>query len=216
MIEILQTFGLPAVTVIGVAAGGYLLREVFRMIQATRMKTQQDVLATVLAELDAQLSDFYMPLSARFRVSRLLFQTTREWQAEGKYSNDQLAIKSDDEKALRNLVVRRVFMPLNAEVERLLLEKGHLATTDDTTSYPKILERLILWRSLEEAVCDGTIDDYEAAERLQFPVEEVAKCLAYCDDLLAMRNSLRADLLRMRVTVNHALLRKRKGKETKE
>lgn len=179
------------------------------------MKAQQDVLAAVLAELDTQLSDFYMPLSTRFRVSRLLFQTTSEWQIDGKYSNDRFAIKSDDDKAFRNLVVRRVFMPLNAEVERLLLEKGHLATNDDTTSYPKILEHLILWRSLEEALCDGTIDDYEAAECLQFPAEEVTKCLEHCDDLLSKRNSLRADLLRMRMVVDHALLQKQNRKETK-
>jgi hypothetical protein len=213
MIEILKTLGLPTLTVVGIVVAAYLLKEIFGMIKATRLKAQQDVLATILAELDAQLSEFYMPLSARFRVSKLLFETTTGWQVEGKYSNDRLSIESDDPEALRNLVVRRVFLPLNREVERLLLEKGHLATPEDATSYAKILEHFILWRSLEEAVCENAIRDYEATALLQFPTEEVSKCLGQCDLLLAKRNRIRDDLLTMRVLLDPKLPGKQKQKE---
>jgi len=216
MIELLQILGLSTLAVIGVALAVYLLKEIFRMVQATRLKAQQTVLMAVLAELDAQLSEFYMPLTCRFRVSKLLFETTIRWQSNGKYSNDYLAVKSEDPKALRNLVVRRVFLPFNREVERLLLEKGHLASSTDKASYAKILQHMILWRSFEEAMLDNDISDYEGTAMLQFPAEDVAKCIAECESLLGRRDQVRNDLLTMRLGLGRVLGRKPKRKEKTE
>lgn len=214
MIEILKTTGLPSLSILIILILVFFGREFWDILKTTRLKAQQDILTRIITEIDKQLGEFYLPLAVRFRVSKMLFDTTSKWQMDKKYRNDKLNIKSKNERALRDIVVRRIFLPINMDIETLILEKSYLADPDDDTSYSKILEHMILWRSFEQAFIDGDIEDYEGAGIFDFPSHEVEMLIGNCERLVSQRDNIHKDLISLRI--DHKRLFRKKNKARKE
>lgn len=149
----------------------------------------------IIRQIDNQLEEFYLPLASRFKVSKNINITIQNLREKERLENEKLNIKSSNKRALRDIVVRKIFLPLNNEMERIILEKSYLSLTDDRTDYSKILTHFMLWKSLEQSIIEGDIEKYSADELLTFPSHEVETFLHIVEELIKRRNELRLKLL---------------------
>lgn len=135
----------------------------------------------------------------RLAVTRELFRTSQKWiRGNGRYSNARIGIVSKNKNALRNIVVRRVFTPMNEEIRRIILDKQHLRHDRDDTDYRTILRHLILWSAFESALAAGEISTYDGETLLSFPADEVEKQSASCEQLLRDRQLLWQSIIKLR------------------
>ena len=118
MIELLKELGVPAISIILLFLVLAVLRELFLFVKGLRQKGAELVLEKELKELDARIEDFYMPLRERFQLSRLVNESSSNWQHEGRFDNAAVNIESDNDQALRNILVRRIFLPINDEIKK--------------------------------------------------------------------------------------------------
>jgi len=192
MIEKLLSAYVPIILSIIVALLWFYLREVIKSNVNKRTAIEEEMLRRGLNYLDQQLNQFYLPINERLSLSKLIYEKMERLQDEKKeYQNPAIGIESRDDYALRNIVVRRVYMPLNTQVERLILNKSYLKFKDDPTNYSEILAHFRLWRAFEEAMSDGEINDYEGTILLKFPSKEANHLMQACDSLLNRRNDYR-------------------------
>jgi hypothetical protein len=213
MIELLTQFGLPAAALVALAVVAWAAQQLFGLVAAQKSKLAQDVYAKALEEIDSQLEEFYLPVRERLAVTQELSLSTTLWLGkDGKYDNAQAGINSDNPRSLRNIAVRNVFMPLNKEIEQILLEKQHLRHPDDDTDYRSILRHLILWTALEKAAIDGEIEKYELEGMLKFPAEETERQHRMSQRLIDERTQLREQILRFGRTSSSIVGRLSNGK----
>lgn len=203
MAEILAKIGLTPLTVLIIIIAIYLLREVWIILKSTRLKVQQDIIAKMIDQIDRQIEEFYLPLSSRFRVSKYLYDISKQLIKDGKYDNGLLNIKSSNENALRDIFVRQIFIPLNNEIEEIMFKRSSLATLEDSTNYPKIITHFLLWRNLEAAIINGDIEKYSAVNFLQFPSKEIDNFLFITKSLISKRDKLREQFISFRPKVNN-------------
>jgi len=175
MIEILSQLGISVFSIFVVVIIVTLIRELWGLFKTQRMDIAQKVISKKLDLIDSQLSDFYLPLSQRLKLSKYIFNLTRNWMDKSKtrFDNRSVGIISTDERGLSKLIILRLFLPLNKELECIILNNIHLKHPNDMTDYHVLLSHLILWRTFEEAVLEEDINSYEGGEFLTFPVEEV-------------------------------------------
>lgn len=200
MIELLKELGVPAISIILLVLVLAVLRELFLFVKGLRQKGAELVLEKELKELDARIEDFYMPLRERFQLSRLVNESSSNWQHEGRFDNAAVNIESDNDQALRNILVRRVFLPINDEIKSIILNKLHWKHPDDPTNYEDIVQHFVLWQAFESAKAEGEIADYEASHMLTFPSEEVEKQKDMCEKLFSEREQMRQELKQFRST----------------
>ena len=81
-------------------------------------------------------------------------------------------------------------MPCNRDIQELLLNKSHLKVEHDIARYEVILRHFVIWSSLESALEDGTIEDYDAGHVLSFPVEDVDRHYEAAERLIHDRDEL--------------------------
>lgn len=192
MIEILNNAGVPIILIIIGTVLWFYLREVIKNNINKQAAIEEEMMRRALNYLDQQLNEFYLPIKERLSLSVIIYQKMKVLKTkEGKYENSALGVESKNELALRNIVVRRVYMPLNSEAERLILDKSYLKVAHDSTNYSQILAHFRLWRAFEEATSNGEISDYNGTALLQFPSKEVETFMQVCDNLVAERNCYR-------------------------
>ncbi len=196
--DVLRDIGIPSLYVFCVVVGVVILKEVYLLIRSARLKATELVQEKELRELDTRLEEFYVPLRERFQLTRLLKETTDSWMVDGRYQNKAVNIVSDDPQALRNLIVRKMFLAVNKNVEEIVLNKKHWKHTDDQTDYDGILQHFLLWKTFEDAKANGEIEDYEASHILSFPSKEIEKQKAMCDWLLSERERIRKNIKNFR------------------
>lgn len=207
-LTLLKDLGIPTLSILFVIGSIIIFREVFFFLKHLRLKGAEIVIEKELQELDTRIEEFYIPLRERFRLIRLFYETTSSWQKEGIYQNEALNIKSDDPHALRNLVVQKIFLPVNNDIGEIILNKIHWKHQTDTTNYEAIVQHFLLWQVFEDAKATGEIKDYEASHILTFPAEEVNKQRDMCDWLLNERERIRQEIKEFRKT----LFKKRREK----
>jgi len=201
MIEILKHLGLSALGIVAVAVFCVCAKEIWSILKTLRMQASQHVLSSLLSELDERIGNFYLPLYQRFLLTEKLFRITQSWLNGNKeYDNSKAGIVSTNPRALRHVVVRRIFLPLNTEIERLIIQKLHFKEPDDPTDYSRLLFHYVTWRAFENATSEAEIDSYSSSELLGFPAEEAATMRRYCENLLRKRNMIRKRLIRLEDT----------------
>lgn len=134
--EILKDLGLPIVVVAILGVAAWLARAVFNLIAEQRSKLAQDVQSKTIAKLDVRIEEFYLPVPERIRLTAGLkhsFDSLRG--VDDRYDNSSLQIVSKNPKALRNIAVRRIFLPINRQLADIMLEQQHLRHSSDTTNY---------------------------------------------------------------------------------
>ena len=159
-----------------------------------------------------ELKYFYLPICERFKMTKELFDKSH--LIGMPYKNESLKIKSDEPLALRDIIVNKLFIPFNKEIERVILENLHLINTEDQTNYDKIVLHFRIWNALEESKGEKLINDYEASELLKFPTDEVESCKKMCSILINKRDELRKKILTYR-SINKSLLQTNKSKHGK-
>ena len=198
MPDFLKELQLPVAVLVGLAIAIWVSREATRLLMASRTKLRDEALSREIAYLDDQLASFYLPLRERLVLSRTLSHTTQQWMTapDGGYDNENpvLPVRGGQATALRKIAVRRVFLPLNRQMEQLILDNGRFRDGEDATDYAAILQHLVLWRALEEAVVDHEIESYDGAKVLPFPSQAADAFGESCSRLLERRERLRRDL----------------------
>lgn len=112
--------------------------------------------------------------------------------AEGRnLKNSALHIKSDNSQALRDILVRRILLPINNEIKSILMDKIHWKHPNDPTNYEYIIQHFVLWDAFETAKSENEISDYQGDHVLLFPASEVKKHKEMCVHLLNERDSIR-------------------------
>lgn len=187
MIELLTQLGLPVLVVLALAVTGIVLREAFSMLKARRLSLADEVARRQLNYLDSCISKFYLPLVQRFHLSRRLFTVSKNFQEQGHYKNESASIDSDNPNALRDIFVRKIFMPINKDIQTLISTNGHLRHPDDNCDYDALISHYTLWTAFEEALVDGDIRFYNVTTALGFPVKEIEKVETILENLLQER-----------------------------
>lgn len=196
MNDLLEKIGLPIFVVIVILVIGWFVRSVLSLIAEQRSKLVHEVNLKILKELDAQLEEFYLPVREYLRLTYGLKITLDSLRNEfGKYDNSKLQIESEDHKALRNIAVQKIYLPINKKLASILMEKQHYKDFNDETDYQKILQHIILWESLEEAKLKGEIVSYSAHSLLIFPSEETDKQSVICGQLIEQRDKIRNKII---------------------
>lgn len=175
---------------IAIPSIGWTLKQVLLLIADSRKKLAEEIRSRKLKRIDEQLEKFYLPLRERFLFSKSLNDTTLTWEEDGRIVNKSLQIKSEDINALRNIVFRRMLLPINKEACRIIIDGQHQKRSDDPVNYNRILEHLVIWDALEESLKDGEIEYYNATQILQFPGAEVEKFHKYCEKILVKRSQI--------------------------
>lgn len=207
MIDLLTKLGTPLALAAALALAAYLVRQGSALIFTSRVKLREEAITSEISYIDAQLSEFYLPLRERLAILKRIFEHTQPWTGPAGYDNAVLCIESDDSQALRNIIVRRIFLPLNQEVERLILDGARYRFHEDSTDYGVLLQHFVLWRALEEAQQAGEIRSYDAHSTLHFPIEQSEAFRDAVAQLLDTRQRLRTDLLRLRSPADHLKVR---------
>lgn len=192
--EILQDYGIPTVSIVFCLLFLWALYELYGIAKSSRLKRAQMVLEHRLRLLDNRLERFYIPLRERFGFTMLLYKTTDQWQVQGTYKNEAVKVQSKDDRALRNIAVRRLLLPVNEDLKHIILNNMHWKHLDDKTDYHLMLLHFTVWRVFEEAVIKGEIEDYEASHMLSFPIEEAEKQRKMCERLLHEREEVHEKL----------------------
>jgi hypothetical protein len=177
-----------------IGCGVIILIELYFLIRNIRLKNLEMINEKIFSELDTRLEEFYIPLYERFQYTTLIKSTVDKWTIEGIYQNSAVNVESDDPNALRNLVVRKMFLPINADLHDIILNKMHWRDPRDKTDYKFILQHFLLWKTFENAKENKVIRNYEASHILSFPFEEVEKQRKMCVQLLEERENLRNDI----------------------
>jgi hypothetical protein len=164
--------------------------EAYKIVKEVRVRNAQLVVEGRLKLLDNRLERFYIPLRERLGFTKLLYETTTGWQKDGVYNNDAVKIQSNEPRALRNIAVRKLLLPVNEDLKDIILNNVHWKHRDDQTDYHFVLLHFTVWRVFEEAVVSGEIDFYEASEILSFPEEEAEKQRKMCARLLEEREMI--------------------------
>jgi hypothetical protein len=198
MIDLLKELGIPAISIVFLILSLAILKELLFFVKALRQKGAELVLEKELKEIDARIEEFYMPLRERFRITKLINETTTPWQNDGIFQNSALNIKSDNNQALRDILVRRIFLPINSEIKSILLDKIHWKHPDDPTNYEYIIQHFVLWDAFETAKSEKEIIDYEGEHALIFPAKEVERQENMCARLLKERDGIRDHLKEFR------------------
>ena len=192
MISLLKDISISSVSIIVIISVIAIVKELLRLIKAYRSKAAELVLEKELNEFDKRIEEFYLPLRERFRLTKLIAnQTSKMINKNGDYDNSFLNIESHNPRALRDIIVLQIFLPLNTEIEHIILNEFHWKHPDDDTNYEKILQHYIFWRALENARMEDKIKKYDATNFLAFPQDEVDKHYKMCDHLLNERNEMR-------------------------
>lgn len=202
MIEYLKELGVPILLsgLIGLLV--IICIELWNLIKIQRLKNAETVFKSIMNEMDDSLHYFYLPLKERLLVTKNIYAFSQKFVDQGIYLNSKLGIESTDPKALRNIFVRRIFVPLNTEIENLIKNHLHHKRIEDNTNYEKILEHYTLWRSLEEARIQKEIDNYEGENILEFPSEELDKILSFCNNLIEEQKKVRKKVLKLQSIYN--------------
>ncbi|MDZ7860608.1 MAG: hypothetical protein U5O15_08095 [Candidatus Krumholzibacteriota bacterium] len=204
MIEILKQLGFSALGVILLTLLFLVGKEVWGIVKAKRLQSLHDTLSKMLDELDHRISEFYLPMYQRLITMESLFNVTRSWlNTKSEYHNSILNIKSSNSRALRNIVVRRFFLPLNTGIENLILNQLYHKVSTDDTDYSKLLFHYTMWRALEEAIINDEIESYSASDLLTFPAEEAEKQKRCCRELLEKQNTLRKKIIKLEKVLFH-------------
>lgn len=193
MKDILDQIGVSPKILILVYFLGFISKEIFNSIKTNRIKAAQDISAELIKELNDQLHFFYLPIIERLKITKELFELTQN--IGEPYDNDKLKIKSDDPKALREIIVNKLFIPFNKEIESIILNNLHLKHPDDKTNYFELVQHYRIWNALEESKSENLIESYDASNILKFPMEEADNCNTMCSVLHTRRNSLREKIL---------------------
>lgn len=197
MEKILEKIGLSPLIILFSIFCIFIFKEIWTIFKTYRIKTAHEYFTKLVDDIDNQLKEFYLPLRERFMVSKMLFDTTRNWLTSNEFNNSVLQIETDDPKALRKIVVWKLFLPFNLEIEKIILEKLYRKNIDDNTNYEKILHHFIIWKSFEEAIQENLISYYDAEDVLQFPAKEVNQCIEMCNKLLENRNQTMNQILKL-------------------
>ncbi len=198
MIELLKELGIPTASVVLLILTLAVLKELLLFIKGLRQKGAELVLEKELKEIDARIEEFYMPLRERFQITKLINETSSAWEQGVRFQNSALNIKSDNEQALRDILVCRIFLPINSEIKNIILDKLHWKHPDDPTNYEYIVQHFVLWDAFESAKSEKEIIGYEGEHTLIFPSEEVDKQKSMCTRLLEEREDIRNQLKEFR------------------
>ncbi|GAB7087511.1 hypothetical protein JCM15579A_16150 [Marinifilum fragile] len=160
------------------------------------------MLSKAIEERDKQLQDFYLPIRARLEVTKHLFNISQKWKnpETQKFDHKIIEIESKDKRALSKIVINRMFLPLNKDIEDIIINKASLRHPEDKTDYQTLLSHFILWRVFEESASENEIDSYNGASFLQFPNEEAVKFYKVCEQLINERDNLYHKLLKLEST----------------
>ena len=203
IIEILNNFGITnPFILIFLSLSILLIVELYRLVKSIRTKNIEIVNEIILKELDTRLEEFYIPLRERFQYSKLLHDTTGKWMKDGRYRNEAVRIESEDPDALRNLVVRKILLPINEDLHQIILNKMHWKDFDDKTDYKAILQHFLLWKTFENAKENKTIKTYEASHILSFPFKEMEEQNKMCEVLLNKRENVRENIRKLKTFKN--------------
>ena len=203
MISILKDLSLPAASIVFIICALVVLKYLLPLLGNLRSKAAELVLEKELEELDTRVEEFYLPLRERFILTKLIDQTSSKWIENGEYKNSALNIISNNKRALRDLVVLKMLLPLNSEIEDIILNKFHWKHPDDKTNYGLILQHYIFWRTFETSRSNGEIEKYDGSRLLTFPKEQVDSHLKMCDLLLEERERIRVKIKNFRSFVKN-------------
>jgi hypothetical protein len=212
MKEYLDKLEISPILIILIYFLGIISKELWTLLKSNRNSISQTISKDLILEIENQLKLFYLPVCERFKMTKDLFDKTH--QIGMPYKNESLNIKSKDPLALRNIIVNKLFLPFNKEIENVILNNLQLKHPEDDTNYDKIILHYRIWNSLEESKGEKLIDDYEASELLEFPAKEVENCKKMCAILISKRNELREKILAYR-SINRSLLLTKKSKHGK-
>ena len=216
ILDWLRSLGIPAVTLVGVVVVTVLVQQAWSLMRTQRLAASELVLKHRLDELNQQLTEFYLPLRERFALTHRLFRTSTVFKNEGAYENDLVVQGPKSGTALRHILVRRVFLPLNAEVESTILNKSRFRDAGDETDYTVLAQHFVLWRALEESVIQGEIEKYDGTGLLEFPAEEAEKFSAACDAVVRRREFIYEQLASLRHAGEHLFGRRRITEESRQ
>lgn len=205
MIDLLQKLGLPISLVALVFIFLVISIELWKIIKEMRLKNAEFVFNKIISELDDKINKFYLPLKVRLIISKSIFNLSQKFGEGHNYDNTVLKIKSDDIEALRNIFVRRIFLPLNQEIETLIKSEIQYKDQDDHTNYNKLLEHFMLWRALEEAYKCNEIDRFDASDFLTFPEDEVDNFYKAFDTIINRQKEIRNKVLKLQNVYNYIL-----------
>lgn len=191
--QLLKDLGYSSLVILVVYIFAITLRELWSIYKTRKTREAQEAMSSILRELDDKLRLLYLPLRERFLVSKHIYESTQNFGKE--YSEEDKYIQAEKKGALRNIFVKKVFMPINKEIKEIILNNFYLKDEQDETNYEEILHHYIVWQALEDAKNEELIENYSASELLRFPALEVEKCIAMCNDLINRRKELRKDML---------------------
>ncbi len=197
MAELLKQVGLPATAIAVILISGFLLREAWALMKSKRIAVSQQVTNYALEYINSQLKEFYLPIAARLKLSEYLFNLTQQWinDETDLFDHKKIQLQSEDNRALSKIVTNRLFLPVNRDIEKILLSSIHLRHPDDDADYQKILSHFIVWRVFEEAAEDNLISSYDGSSFLKFPAEQAEKVHSITDRLIQERDALYVSLL---------------------
>lgn len=210
MKDYLDKLGLSPIILIVIYIFGIITKEVWDILKSNRSNISQKITENLIKEIENQLQLFYLPICERFKMTKKLFEKTH--QIGMPYKNESFNIKSQDTFALRKIIVNKLFIPFNKEIEKIILDNLHLKNTLDKTNYDSIVLHYRIWNAFEESKNEKIIDDYEASDLLSFPFEEVENCKRMCEDLINKRNELRKKILTFK-KINRTLLLTKTSKQ---
>lgn len=212
MKDFLNKFEFSPILIILFYLLGIISKELWNILKSKRTNIAQSITKELINEIESQLQFFYLPICERFKITKELFDKTHKIGMP--YKNDSLNIKSNEPLALREIIVNKLFIPFNQEIEKIILDNLHLKHIEDQTNYDKIVLHYRIWNALEDSKSEKLIDDYEASELLTFPSIEIENCTEMCNVLLAKRNELRKKILTYK-GINKSLLQIKKGRHEK-
>lgn len=205
MIQDLLGLGMPLVWA-GLIAGGYIIgKEAWSLLRTQRQSAYEAAVARTLADLDARLEKFYLPLRERLKVTKHIFDVMHGGNVQvsstpigPRPTTPGIYIESSNPRVFTELIERDVLLPLNREIVKMIL--GGLAHRDaaDTTNYGRFIYHYYVWNALSEACNKGEIQRFSAVEVVDFPGQELDTFLETCDRLLRLREAVRGDLLSFR------------------
>lgn len=203
MMSILKDLSLPAASIVFIICAIAVLKYLLPLLGNLRSNAAEIVLEKELSEIDTRIEKFYLPLRERFILTKLIAQTSSKWIENGEYKNSTLNIISNNQRALRDIVVLKILLPLNSEIENVILNKFHWKHPDDQTNYALILQHYVFWRTFENSRSNGEIEKYDGSRLLTFPKEQVESHFKMCDLLLEEREKIRAKIKNFRSFVNN-------------
>ena len=198
MITILKEFSLPAASIFFIICSVAVLKYLLPLLSNLRSKAAELVLEKELSEINTRIEEFYLPLRERFILTELIDKTSSTWIENGEFQNSALKIVSNNKRALREIVVLKMLIPLNSEIENIILNKFHWKHPDDKTNYALILQHYIFWRTLEKSRSNGEIEKYDGSKLLIFPKEQVDSHFKMCNFLLEEREKIRGKIKNFR------------------